>query len=227
VLEIRKLLQFREVSGLKRHHLVPERYSCPASGFHQHRKTGCTSETASIRCFLDVTDIKGRQRLKPRVFGAALQNTGAAGSGFYLGLEPDWCWVRASIVESFMECKLHFSKLVSLLQPESSARAAASGTPSFVCRSLTKQQSKYLPNYTVEFCTDQNPQQQNYFNTAMRAQENKINLRYVERCCRICVLPCRPRQQSSSLVCSEGYQGLKVQSRPISSQGCEASAVVT
>lgn len=38
-------------------------------------------------------------------------------SCFYLGLEPDLCGVPASIMGSITECKLHFFKLVLLLQP--------------------------------------------------------------------------------------------------------------
>lgn len=78
-------------------------------------------------------------------------------------------------MESFTECKLHFRKLVSLLQPASCVSDAVLGGLSFVCRSLTKQQSKYVLNYMVElFGTEQNPQQQNYFDTGMRAQEKSV-----------------------------------------------------
>ena len=150
------------------------------------------------------------------------QLTGAAGSGIPQAFI--WGWNQTCIGsglpswKSFTECKLHFRKLVSLLQPASSVSDAVLEGLSFVCRSLTKQQSKYVLNYMVElFGTEQNPQQQNYFDTGMRAQEK--NLCYIKHCCRIHPFPHR---QSSSLVYSEGYQRLKVQSGTVSFHGREA-----
>lgn len=52
---------------------------------------------------------KGDRDLNPE-YSVLLFKTQLTGTAdrFYLVWEPDLCWVRASVMESFKECKLHF-----------------------------------------------------------------------------------------------------------------------